>query len=167
MWLRKIKDVIISIFKKKRLVRSSIHLTIDRLPAWNYFEILKTGNLKLLIIRGEYEQPYLIKVWEDINYQILDEFDMPVSAKEQIIAEKYLFVDKINYLVTGDRELIHRIKVKQRKLEEKDTSEKKFQSAEKQAAMLQAKFNIDVDLRKMSILRFYHLIEQFKLSNNG
>ena len=93
----------------------------------------------------------------------MDEFPLPSETKQQLIDEKYLFLDKINYLITGDEELIHRIEVKNLKLEEKKQPiNRKHQTAEKQASMLHAEFGTDINLRVISIARFYHLIELLK-----
>jgi hypothetical protein len=147
-----------------------LFLTIDELPAFNYFEIVNIDDDELidltpLIKTGNPTQEELQYCWQQIHWQILDEFGLTPSAEEQIHIERELFLLSNEYLMTGDRELLNRIKYKQKRLNEIKPVKRRQQSSERTAAVLQASLSIDIDLKKMSICRFFHLIDIHKEKN--
>jgi len=104
-----------------------IYTHVDRLPVWNYYQVLKEKNLKYLIISDDYtsvdltdiDVEKLNKTWEEINYQ----FPPDTIDLEMIRAKAEAWQAFLNYLLEPETEQeYHNAFAKYRKLYDEHNS---------------------------------------------
>jgi hypothetical protein len=77
----------------------NIYNSISELPLKIFNKIVETGNLKLLIIEGEYSDLDVIEAWNSINKEFFNEFGISFEEKEQLKAKiRYINHMKKYYL---------------------------------------------------------------------
>ena len=153
-------------FIRRKRKKYKTYTDIDILPVWNYNKVKETNEYRYLLKLEDYlELPKidfdLSKIWEDINFQIIDTFG--IGQKELMILHKIrdIHVMKIDFVLNQKRDLITRLKILQKQLEQLQKTDDKKQNFEEQVAILESHFKIPFDTFKMSIKRYFSYIKLF------
>ncbi len=82
-----------------------IYISIDELPVWYWWEIERTGNVKLISKKGSKSKLYKYlfycsSVWDDMNDQHIKEFGIPRDYTETSIARANVAIAKAKYAVS-------------------------------------------------------------------
>ena len=154
-------------FIRQRRKKYKTYTDIDSLPVWNYNKVKETNEYRYLLKLDDYsELPEfdfdLSKIWEDINFQIIDTFG--IGQKELMILHKIrdIQVMKIDFVLNKKRDLITRLNILQKQLEQLQKTDDKKQNFEEQVAILESHFKIPFDIFKMSIKRYLSYIKLFE-----
>jgi len=76
--------------------------SIYNIPAYLYFDVLKTANYKLL---GDYSEDDQVHIWNQINIEKYNEFGLSHFEREIIRFKKDILNISIDIAVTKDRSL--------------------------------------------------------------
>ena len=144
---------------------------IEELPIWNYTKVNETGDLRYLLCLDDYydlpnvsDLKQFETLWEDIRYQIIDEFGF--SHLEQLILQKDKEIEqlKIKLILKKDKKLLTKLKIRQKELVSmlKSNKSEKKQSFEEQVVYLESYFKIPIDIKKMSVKRYFTYIRVFE-----
>jgi len=158
----KSKDATMYIKKKKPKGKSYIQDSIHELSAFDYYEIIDTGDLSILILEGEVSEQELNETWENLNWALLEHKGLDNETKTIAALERDILAMEIELITTSDRKLISLIKIKKRELDgikPKETTSKVNPQAI--ASTLHVHYKMDIDLKKISIARFQDLIQQY------
>jgi hypothetical protein len=147
--------------KEKESSIPQIWTRADECPAKSYYKAVEDVRF----LYKDWNEDYcseLYDAWKKINDEIIDEFGVDPHIQAQLHREKDLLLVTTRLLLDNDRTLETEIKIKQRSLQKlKDQTQQK-QSPEKIAADLSVYFKMDIDLQKISIIRFMHYLTKAK-----
>jgi hypothetical protein len=77
----------------------NIYKSITELPLKVFDKIIQNGDLKLLIIDGEFSDLEVVEAWDNINREFFNEFGMSFDEKENLKAKiRYINHMKKYYL---------------------------------------------------------------------
>lgn len=76
---------------------------IETMPIWNWYEILKTGDLKHLFVSGSGRvSDKIADLWDELQDQYITEFGLDESFKKQIRLLKEKAILNYNFILTKD-----------------------------------------------------------------
>ena len=145
---------------------------IDDLPIYNYLKIKKTGDLKYLCIVDDYREfkptnySELKIIWEGIVYQLMEKNGIPEDQQLFLNREKELVCLNIEYITTGNKELITLIEKQKKELElilkqiEKENN--KSMTLDETISYVEQKNKFQFDFYKTSISRFFDHLNLIK-----
>lgn len=148
---------------------------IDELPVWNFTKCIELSDYRYLIKDIDYyELPNIVvdlKIWETIFYQYLDAFGESEINTEyrKTVCEFWHYYWK--HIETEDRKLITKIEIKRKQIERLQkniSSNSEKYDIEEQAASLELHFkNVEFDLKKMSVKRYFTYLKIYKKQNEN
>ena len=157
------------LFSKKKLLKHWVlYKGIEDLPIWNWSQIHETGNLKLLVKEGEFDNEGVLgELWMSIYQEYLDEFGIHDDFKTYISKQKELGIKVAELIETGDKFKKVEIEIIKRDLEML-SSEKEKQRFEEVVWGLRKFSNVNFDPKVVTVKEYYSLIEYMKKSvGNG
>lgn len=150
-----------------------IHHSIETLPVWYWWEIERTGNVKLLSLKGSKSKLYKYlfycsAVWDDMNDQHISEFGIPQSYMELSMAKANLAIAKARYSVSQDGTDKMDLRLADADLRKLNPSSKPI-SNYKTKGRIEAALNIQrIDPRQTTVIEYYSLMEQAQeINDNG
>jgi hypothetical protein len=80
----------------------AIYNSIGELPLKIFDKITTSGNIKLLVIDGEYSEIEIITAWDTINREFYNEFGISFNEKEELKAKIRYITHMKNYFINND-----------------------------------------------------------------
>ena len=80
-----------------------IYDNISELPVKIYDKILKSSNLLLLVVDGEYSDSEVVEAWDRINKELFEEFGVKDGHKENLLSRIRYIEHLKKYYLTGER----------------------------------------------------------------
>lgn len=159
--------------RHKSIYPPEIHESIDTLPVWHWWEIERTGNVKLLAHKGSKSKKwkflfYCGSVWDDMQDQHIKEFGIPRDHTEHSTAKANVAIAKARYAVSQDGEDKMELMMAEADLRKLRPLSKPI-SNYKTKASIEVALNIQrIDPRKTTVIEYYSLMEQAQeISKNG
>lgn len=177
---------------KKRINKRSLPLIhkiyddIEDLPLWNYDKVVESEDLRYLFILNSYKKfpkylklwkPILVKVWDGIHDQIIDEFGFSQEQLMVLQIEKSICLAELTFIIKGDKAIQNQITAMKRRLESllKSLTPKEKQTLYEKVSILEGFKHIPMDPKLISVkkyltdLRLYekYIEQQKKLSKKN
>lgn len=93
--------------------------SIEFMPVWNWFEILKTGDLKHLFISGKGRvSEKLGELWDTLQDEYITEFGLDDKFKKKLRLLKEKALLNYEFIITGDRFINTQLSIVDADLEE-------------------------------------------------
>lgn len=93
--------------------------SIEFMPVWNWFEILKTGDLKHLFISGKGRvSERLGELWDTLQDEYITEFGLDDKFKKKLRLLKEKALLNYEFIITGDRFINTQLSIVDADLEE-------------------------------------------------
>jgi hypothetical protein len=142
--------------------------SIEDLPVWNFKKVQQTGDYRYLLKLDDYGcmpgakhiRVELNALWDTLIEQFIGRFDLPQLEKR--ILNKRLQVNHLvlDYIIEENKGLLTQIKLRQRELQHLlHQRSAEDQDLDTQAALLESHFGVTINLKQMSVKRFYTYIE--------
>ena len=150
-----------------------IYISIDELPVWYWWEIERTGNVKLLYRKGSKSKLYKYlfycsSVWDDMQDSHIKEFGIPRGYTEQSIAKANVAIAKAKYAVSQSNWDLMILEFAESDLAGLQIAKKPV-SNYKTKGRIEAALNIQrIDPLKTTVIEYYNLMEQAQeINDNG
>jgi hypothetical protein len=143
--------------------------SIDELPLFNYSKVIKTNDLRYLIISGDYDNPTklekndikkLFKAWEIINDEVITLIGITDEAKQIMRLERSIALLKVEMITNDDKSLSTVIEIKERELLLSRPINKS--TIEEITILLELRLHMQIDVHKTSVEKFYNYIKVLK-----
>ncbi len=134
--------------------------SIEELPIWNFNKVIEKNDLRYLLKLDDYYKLPELKddlnnIWETIIDEFYNEFGISEKYRNTLLQEKDMAMMELEYAL-GNKSLKTIIEIKKRN--KKTDNDDKF---EEQVARLEIHFKIPIDVRKMSVQRYYTYIKLY------
>ena len=142
-----------------------IYTNIDTLPVWYWWEIERTGNVKLLARKGSKSKKwkflfYCSSVWDYMQDQHINEFGIPSEYTEQSIAKANIAIAKARYAVSQDGEDKMELRMAEADLRKLNPLSKPISNYATKSK-IEVALNIQrIDPRQTTVIEYYSLMEQ-------
>jgi hypothetical protein len=142
-----------------------IHTSIETLPVWYWWEIERTGNVKLLAHKGSKSKLYKFLFycgasWEDMQDQHIKEFGIPQGYTDQSIVRANHAIAKAKYAVTQDGTDKMDLRLAKADLDALKAQGKPV-SNYKTKSTIEVALNIQrIDPRHTTVIEYYNMLEQ-------
>lgn len=159
---------LVEIFEARRhrsLYPPEIYDSIEDLPIWNWWEIERTGNVKLLSLKGSKSKLYKYlfycsSVWDFMQDQHIKEFGIPKGYIEISTAKANHAIAKAKYSVSQDNWDLTLLNIAKKELEDIKPKGKPT-SNYKTKGKIEVALNIQrIDPKKTTVIEYYNLMEQ-------
>ena len=105
-------------------ITENTYKSIESLPIWNWYEILKTGDLKHLFINGKGRVSERIgELWDELQDQYINEFGLDDKFKKKLKLLKKKAILNYDFIITGDRFINTKLSIVEADLNELDTEQ--------------------------------------------
>lgn len=151
-----------------------IYDSIKELPIYNYNQFTETRDFKYLFDKKvstetiEKNKDKLIRIWEFIQEEIINEFGLSDDVIGLRRLYKTLYVARLKYLQTfkngtSERFLLNKIKETENEIiKRNNNNEKNAISFYKQKSVLHSHYKMIINEKTISTIDYLYLIEQFK-----
>jgi hypothetical protein len=147
-----------------------INNSIETLPLWYWWEIQRTGNVKLLDTNKSKDKSwkflfYCAAWWDEMQDQHIKEFGIPKEFHEQSKAKSKLAQAKAKYAVSQDSwDLLEMniAKIDLEKINPKRQSISNYETKNKITTALNMQY---IDPRQIKVIDYYHLMNQATQAN--
>ncbi len=142
-----------------------IYNSIEDLPIWNWWEIERTGNVKLLSLKGSKSKLYKYlfycsAYWDFMQDQHISEFGIPQSYLDQSIAKANYAIAKARYAVSQDGTDKMDLTMAEIDMNALMSTNKPI-SNYKTKGRIESALNIQrIDPKKTTVIEYYNLMEQ-------
>ncbi len=167
------KDFIFNARRHKSIHPPKVYNSIDDLPVWFWWEIERTGNVKLLSKKGSKSNKwkylfYCSAVWDSMQDQHIAEFGIPSEYTDQSMARAKVAIAKAKYIVSGDNWDLMMLDIAKTELEDLRSNSKPV-SNYKVKSRIESVLNIQrIDPRKTTVIEYYSLLDQAQeINRNG
>jgi hypothetical protein len=141
---------------------------IDELPVWNFLRILKTEDVRYLMVLEDYYQlpsiedmSELNEIWDEVSGQIIDINGINEDTQELFRLQKEIILGYINIHSTGDIGELTSLKIMQKRLERLSATSNKKVDFETLIVDMEVEFKMQFDLTKMTVSKFYKYINKY------
>jgi len=150
--------------EKKKDTKLSIqhYRAADDLPAYNYFKVIETNDHRWLLKEWQDKEVDLFELWESITDTIIDEFGVSQQAQEVLRLQKSISLLTAELIINEKKEVLNRIRIKEKQLEQLTKATEEPQSHNKQARILSNYFKREINLKNISIVDYMYDLELFK-----
>ncbi len=143
-------------------VRKKCYSGIDEMPIWNWFELFKQNNFKLIIRNGKLppkkQIPILKKIYTEFYDQYLDEFGLNETSQE-IRELRHRYITNINNVLQGDMGAQTFVDIDKSELKEYYNKINEKQSIWELKSRMEVALKINIDVKKCSVIEFYSYLK--------
>lgn len=136
-----------------------VYDSIDTLPYWNWNKVHDTGNLSYLKILKSYrkldrdDSEEMSELFYDLYEEFYQEIGFTDKYMEQLDLKVHIAKMKNQYLLSGSKVILNRIKVAEKDLEL--MKEKKENDFRKNVQVIEKKMGIKLNIRKLTVADYY------------
>lgn len=151
----------------------SYYNDIYTMPVYNWFKIIKTGNLGFLSVDSTFkpakkvEEEYsrdLLDLWHDINNQYYDEFGQSELYRDIIEKKKELAVLMAEFLESNNKAKLTYIDIKKNELDHTTPKNKEY-DYNKEVGEISLITPYPINIKKMSVYEYHTIKESIKNGN--
>jgi len=140
---------------------SDLYRSIETLPVKRWFEILKTGHLHHLFIKGTGSVNEKTRdVWFDIQQQYFDEFGVDDNFRIRLVKMKKYTELVCDHIISGDRYLLNQIKQLDHELNDNGSEISSSHYKLKDAIEKHRKYHVDFD--KTTVIEWGYMVKDFE-----
>ena len=141
-------------------MKKDYYNSIETLPIWNWHKISETANLIYLHRLEDYDgkkDDSLIKLWDKLQDEYLDEFGITRDFEAVLTLKKRWINTKSNFILTGDRFLLNELD--EIEIDLKDANqEKEITDKDETILLIEQQMGFPIDEKKMSVKKYFKTI---------
>jgi hypothetical protein len=150
--------------KKKSENRYKVYSSIDTMPIWNYEKVQELADVRYVCNVDDYSeiepQPYMYEAFDIVFTEFYDYFGISAELSEYLNMQRSMVLLELDYQLTKDG--LKKTQLAQKQREFDSMYNREGMDIDKIAVVLSRWLGFDLDIKKISVKRFYNYLKEFE-----